>query len=96
MPVPYDDTEYAAYAHNYALYTGICFILLCLGYLSGYKNRFIESLIIINTGMYVVLSTKAILRVGEMHKYYDWTFAGLFVIYAICHLIPRTRHRKEK
>lgn len=94
MSAPIEEVEYYRYANVYLMLTGICFIIVCGSYISGYKNRIIESLLIINIGVYTVLAFKAFLNIAGENKYYDWTFAGLSVIYAVFHLFP-TKHRKN-
>lgn len=87
MPVPVDDHEYTVYANKYLMMTGISFIIICLAKMSSYKNWLIESLMMVNIGAYTVLALKAYFGVAGGHNYYDWTYAGVFVIYAVFHAI---------
>lgn len=94
MPVPEGDNEYTVYANKYLIMTGVSFIIICLAKMSSYKNWVIESLMLVNVGAYTVLALKAYFGVAGAHKYYDWTYAGIFVIYAAIHAIRLRTNNK--
>lgn len=94
MPVPVSDHEYTLYANKYLMMTGISFIIICLAKMSSYKNWLIESLMVVNIGAYTVLALKGYFGVAGAHNYYDWTYAGVFVIYATYLAIKKCSNNK--
>ena|ERR1700744_5973470 len=95
MPVPVDDHEYTVYANRYLMMTSISFIIICLANMSKYSNWLVESLMMVNIGVYSVLFFKAYFGVAGSHNYYDWTYAGIFVIYAAIHAVRRRSNTKH-
>lgn len=97
MPVPVDDIEYRAYANNYLMLTGICFILISAAFMAKERNRVTDSLLMVNIGAYSVLTVKAFFNVADHHSFYDWTYIGIAVISAILYLLPnKTKHKKNE
>ena len=93
-PISAGETAFAAYANNYLMLTGIAFILVCLSKLSRYRNALTDGMMLVNIGAYLVLALKAYYGDAGAHKYYDWTYAGIFVIWAVIHVVKRYSKNK--
>ncbi len=94
MKVPYDDVEYYDYSKLYGILTAICFIIILICYSTGIVTKFVKSLVIINIGMYSILAVKAYLEIADQHRYFDWTYAGLFVIAAVWYFLKPTQPKE--
>lgn len=87
LQAPVNDEAYRAYANLYGMLTSICFIIISICYSTGIVTRFIKSLLIINIGMYLVVGVKISCDIADTNNYFDWTYAGLFVIAAIWYFL---------